>query len=153
MAGCGRGRGRDGRPDAGGDRGRRHPVLVSWHSLSGRSNEDTTLLVRAIESNADYGKIFATVVIGGDFNASPADIETVVTSGTERTRSSSTYKHRGVVKSGEVSHPGSDNELDFFIVMSQTALTSSGSSASLRGVAMKAVTPSNHEPVGMKIFV
>lgn len=128
-------------------------LFISWHSLSGRSNADTAAVVQAIESNAGYRESYDTVVIGGDFNAAPADIEGVVTRGTARSRAAWTYRHRYVLSSGEVTHPGSDTELDFFVILSKTEWSARGVLANYRGIERRILAPSDHHAVRMKIFV
>lgn len=127
-------------------------LFVSWHSSATRSNEDTSFLIRSIDQNPAYSQKYNTVIIGGDFNASPTDIDTLIHAGTERTRSFWSYPYRYVFSSGSVTHPNSNKELDFFVVMSQTEWTDSGPLANFRGVEMKNVFPSDHNPVLMKVF-
>jgi hypothetical protein len=119
-------------------------LYISWHSLAAKSNEDTAMLVAAVDGNPEYTKQYDTIVIGGDFNASPADIHGVITRGTERQRLTWNYKERYVVNSGQITHPGSKSELDFFIVLSTSVLTGLAASR-------VQVTPSDHKAVRMKI--
>jgi hypothetical protein len=130
-------------------------LFISWHSLADQSNTDTAELIRTIESNQHYAQSYNTVVIGGDFNATPDDIRRVLGRGTDRVRDTWIYKHRYVLNSNQITHPASSNELDFFIVMSKTELYSSGPTANYvqDRIEMVPVEPSDHHPVRMMILV
>lgn len=128
-------------------------LFISWHSLAGKSNADTAAILGALESNAAYQRDYPTVVIGGDFNASPDSIRDLVNRGSVREKAGWKYKYRYVYSSGQKTHPGSGHELDFFVVLSQTPFTDTGLMANYRGIAMKSVTPSDHQPVAIKLFL
>lgn len=125
-------------------------LYVSWHSLAGESNHDTSMLVHAIESNTAYHSAYDTIIIGGDFNASPKDIKDVLLSGTDRTKEKLTYKNRCVANSNEGTHkpkgkPPCQDELDFFIIMTKETKSVS------KNVTTEHVEPSDHCPVMMRV--
>ena len=127
-------------------------LFISWHSLAGQSNTDTSLLIAAIESNNVYTNMFHTVVIGGDFNASPTDIRQLINRGTIRTKSFWKYNYRDVINSGNATH-SSNKELDFFVILSKTQWIQKGILSNLKMIEMKAVVPSDHNPVRMQILI
>ncbi|MEO5866688.1 MAG: hypothetical protein ABIS14_00850 [Sphingomonas sp.] len=119
-------------------------MFVSWHSLAGSSNADTSLLITAIESNAAYVNGCDVIVIGGDFNTTPAAINTLANQGTDRTRAQWRFPYRTVVSSGLPTC--GVNELDFFLVLSK------GAPAGLAATRLM-VAPSDHEAVQSAVTV
>ena len=72
------------------------------------------------------------------------DIAGVIAGGTARTRAAWNYPNRQVIHCGQVTHPGSNAELDFFIVLSKDPI--GGLTA-----AVQAVPVSDDNPVGTQI--
>ncbi len=113
-------------------------TFVSWHSLAGRGNADTSALIEECASRLRHDQV---VVIGGDFNASPDDVNDII--GRKAGRKQFALAAAATVqKSGKWTHEGSRGrrELDFFVVLG-------GDSGLNCDVWVKYVTPSDHNPV------
>jgi hypothetical protein len=99
-------------------------LCVSFHSSARKwSNADTSALLLALQRNPDYRR-YSHVIIGGDFNTAPGNVEDMLQPGTARSRPSNIFQHTEVVSTGELTHPSSNAELDYFAVLSQQAFDS-----------------------------
>ena len=125
-------------------------LFISWHSLAGRANEDTASLFNALENNDQYKK-YKTIVIGGDFNTAPDDIEAMIVR-RAAVRGSRNEWFYYIRNSGAITYPHRQKELDFFVVMSKTDLTAHGMLANFKPVERVQVVPSDHHPVCTKLF-
>jgi hypothetical protein len=90
-------------------------LFVSWHSLSSPNNLDTSDLLRTLTRTPSYAEKYDLIIIGGDFNASPGDIESMmVRMVTDR---SDPYFFSTIVKCGQPTLKQWDKEVDFFIYL------------------------------------
>jgi len=90
-------------------------LFVSWHSLSSPNNLDTSDLIRTLTRTPYYSEKYDLIVIGGDFNATPADIESmIVRMVTDRAQS---YFFASIVRCGQPTLKYWDKEVDFFIYL------------------------------------
>lgn len=120
-------------------------MFVSWHSKSSSDNEDTKNLFREIDK--EYHNKYPNVLIGGDFNTAPSDIETMLATEGNRSSTSWNYEYRYVFNSKRDTHKGTfgGQELDFFVLFSREE------TRKYRPERQK-VYPSDHYPVVMKNF-
>ena len=114
-------------------------LLVSWHSLAGQSNEDTSAMIQAFQLNPYYQQ-FDRIIVGADFNASPESVTAIVNQGSERQEKPF---FAWTVASGQVTHPRSRTEIDFFLVLDK--IRPGAFIANVRPF------PSDHHTVGMQI--
>lgn len=114
-------------------------LLVSWHSLAGQANEDTAAMIQAFQLNPYY-KQFSRIIVGADFNTLPESVTAIVNQGSERQEKPF---FAWTVASGQVTHPRSRKEFDFFLILDRTG--PQGFSANVQPF------PSDHHTVGMQI--
>lgn len=125
-------------------------LYISWHAAASSSADaDTAVLVNTLDKTEEFYANYHTVVIGGDFNSSPASVAKAVSQGTSRTKAAWNYTSRVVVSSGKITHPSSENELDMFVVLSTGTPAHSALGAGVR----KSVVPSDHHAVTMTITI
>ena len=91
-------------------------LLVSWHSLAGQSNEDSAAMFGAFQFNPYYIDRFDRIVVGGDFNTSAKSVTQILNQKSDKAKPYWAW----VVNSGQVTHPGSQAELDFFVILDRT---------------------------------
>lgn len=91
-------------------------LLVSWHSIAGESNSDSAAVFGAFQHNPWYIDRFDRIIIGGDFNASPEDIASILNQKADKDKPYWTW----VVNSGQVTHPSTGKEIDFFVIFDCT---------------------------------
>lgn len=118
-------------------------LLVSWHSISASDNTDTRQLLSESMELLSSSTVDA-IVIGGDFNTSPKNIEDMITAMAAGRHGG---RHYAVVIAPplDMATHQSNKVLDFFVVMSS-------SSAAPRGQAwVCCVEPSDHEVVFMDL--
>jgi hypothetical protein len=126
-------------------------IYVSWHSLSGKSNQDTSMLLDECIKKMDAG--VTTIVIGGDFNAHAQDIRDMIKRKI-RPRSSTSSIEWCVAKSedGTPTHfsvERGDSELDYFVVFHRA---NANANANVNAkVDVHAAFESDHDPVIMDI--
>lgn len=132
----------------GGDAGRSPAALkdgstlfVSWHSIACGNNLDSKSLIQECANEVKVGN-YSRVIIGGDFNASPEDLEDLVTrfSGT---RAAQSLKYR-TFSPDDATHQGGEI-LDHFVVISSKDI-------SLADPVVVEVSPSDHNPVYVDIM-
>jgi hypothetical protein len=90
-------------------------LFVSWHSLSGPNNLDTSDLFRTLSRTPFYAEKYDLIIVGGDFNATPGDIESmIVRMVTDRLEP---YFFANIVRCGQPTLKNWDKEVDFFIYL------------------------------------
>lgn len=117
-------------------------LLVSWHSISAQDNSDTRQLLAECQKRLGQNDI-NTVVIGGDFNTHPSNIERMLIT---MAASSGGGQHYAVVGHTPDDMPthNSGNVLDFFVILSKTG-------APTPEVWVVPIEPSDHDPTFMDI--
>ena len=94
-------------------------LIVSWHSLSGPDNSDTFALINALEREAG-NKGIERVIVGGNFNAEPDEVDQLLSVGNRRTLSQRTLQQRLVGRAGAPTQGRPPNrEFDFFVYMAR----------------------------------
>lgn len=110
--------------------------FVSWHSISSTDNSDTGMLVDHCVKILGIDPSLNYIVIGGDFNSHPKDVDELIT---RRGK-----KHGGIgfdcLYSSDETHK-SGKELDFFVVMSRKSVDYTA------WPSVDGVVPSDHNPV------
>ena len=115
-------------------------LLVSWHSTASAASEDTAKLFKEILSTR-RGSI---AVIGGDFNAEPADVQAMVARhvGGRASKGASL----DAKPAPQITHPHSGGTLDHFVVIGAGA--ENGATVGVRNVPV-----SDHDPVVMDMQI
>ena len=113
---------------------------MSWHSTASAASEDTAKPFKEILSrHRDL-----VVVIGGDFDAEPKDVQAMVA------RHVSGRANRGTSLDAkpapQVIHPHTGDTLDHFVVIGNGAET-------VATVAVNTVQASDHDPVVMEMQI
>lgn len=117
-------------------------LLVSWHSVAAGDNSDTRqLLAESFKKLDDTG--LSQVVIGGDFNAAPGDIEAMIVR-MAMARGGSRHFAGVIAPRADTPTHSSGKVLDFFVV-----LMKEGAPAGEIWVAP--VKPSDHDPVFLEL--
>lgn len=114
--------------------------FVSWHSISSSDNSDTGMLVDHCAKIIWMDHSLNYIVIGGDFNASPKDVDELI---------GRRAKHYGGIGfdclyASDDTHK-SGKELDFFVVMSRKAVDYTA------WPQVMGVVPSDHNPVTIDV--
>lgn len=115
-------------------------LFVSWHSTASAASEDTAKLFKEILSK-HRGLV---VVIGGDFNAQPEDVQAMVARHVGGRASKGTSLD--AKPAPQVTHPHSGGTLDHFVVIGNGAET-------VATVAVHNVQASDHDPVVMEMQI
>ena len=89
-------------------------LFVSWHSLSASDNSDTSALLKECVYILEKYTDVTRIVIGGDFNASPVDIDAMILRG-----GGEVYTQVFAPPLTTPTHPNSMKVLDFFVILSK----------------------------------
>ena len=117
-------------------------LFVSWHSISSKSDMDTSTLFKAIDGNPDYVRAYDTVVIAGDYNSAPKDIFEVMKRAGFKNYSADLVYSGGLTFNDKM-------ELDFFVILSKARPPEVR--AAQPSATMLDVAPSDHYPVQMTL--
>lgn len=117
-------------------------LFISWHSLSGPNNLDTAELIRTIQTAPAYGKDYDLIIIGGDFNTSPGDVEAIIV-GIARVQ---TNFYAKVVCCGQATLKKWDADVDFFVIFRKAHQQENGA-------VLVPVKPSDHNAVGTQLLL
>jgi len=117
-------------------------LFVCWHSLSAPNNLDTGALLRALQKAPVY-KEFDQIILGGDFNATPEDVERIVLGiAVERGEPNFTIQ---IVRCHQPTLKAWDKEYDFFILFQKAH--------EQQNAQLLNVVPSDHQAVRMDLLL
>lgn len=111
-------------------------LFVCWHSLSAPNNLDTGALFRALQKAAIYRQ-YEQVFVGGDFNASPDDVESILVRIASERGEPNFFAT--VVRCHQPTQKTWNKELDFFVIFAQAPVQLGGTLVN--------VAPSDHNAV------
>ena len=111
-------------------------LFVSWHSLAAPNNLDTSAVFQAFQLAAIY-KQYDQIFVGGDFNASPDDVEKILVR-IPNDRNEVNFSAT-IVRCGQPTQKTYQKEIDFFVLFAKAPVQ-------LQGVLVN-VVPSDHEAV------
>jgi endonuclease/exonuclease/phosphatase family metal-dependent hydrolase len=117
-------------------------IFVSWHSISASDNSDTSQLLRECEQKLGSQGV-NNIIIGGDFNTDPANIEAMVVMMAAGRGGGGFYSVVCHTPTDMPTH-NSGRVLDFFVIMTNGNMPSGK-------VWVAAVEPSDHDPVFMDV--
>lgn len=116
-------------------------LFISWHSLSSPNNLDTSELIRTLQTASQYLQ-YDLIIIGGDFNASPDDVEMIIAAIGSR----QTNFFAQVVRCGQPTLKNWNKEVDFFVIFRRAVQQESPA-------VLVPTQSSDHEAVGTHILM